>query len=112
MAVPREGSLSLGELLANGASASRLESWLDATDPTLAETGARKAAAAVELDVLGFVNCAVRRFVDTADDESWTHLISASQGAADPAIAAMASLLSAALTPKTQAHTYTIIKRR
>lgn len=106
-----EGSLSLGELLANGASASRLESWLDATDPTLAGQ-VREAAAAVELDVLGFVNRAVRRFVDTADDESWTHLISASQGAADPAIAAMASLLSAALTPKTQAHTYTIIKRR
>ena len=106
-----DGSLSLGELLANGASASRLEGWLDTTDPALAGR-VREAAAEAGLDVLGFVNRAVRRFVDTADDESWTHLISASQDAADPAIAAMASLLSAALKPKTQAHTYTIIKRR
>ena len=36
----------------------------------------------------------------TAGDESWTHLISAAQGAEDPAIAAIASLLRARLTPK------------
>ena len=106
-----EGSLSLGELLASGASASRLEGWLDATDPALAGR-VREAAAAAGLDVLAFVNRAVRRFVDTADDERWTQLISASQGAADPAIVAMASLLSAPLAPGAHAHTYTIIKRR
>ena len=48
-------------------------------------------------------------FVDNAGDESWTHLISAAQGAKDPAIAAMASLLRTKLTPK--ARTYTIVRR-
>ena len=52
-----------------------------------------------------------------ADDEKWTQLISATQGAADPAVAAMTSLLKAQLTPKPapkspHVHTYTIIKRR
>ena len=108
-----EGSLSLGEMLADGASAERLEGWIDGTDPVLARR-VREAAAAEDLDVATFVRRAVRHFVDHADDESWTRLISASQGAADPAVAAMASLLKAKLTPQAlaHAHTYTIIRRR
>ncbi|WP_310541020.1 peptidylprolyl isomerase [Phenylobacterium sp.] len=102
------GSLSLGELLSQGGSADELEAWLDATDPELADR-VRAAALADKLDVTSFVRRAVAHFVDNAGDESWTHLISAAQGAKDPAIAAMASLLRAKLTPK--ARTYTIVRR-
>lgn len=101
------GALSLGERLA-GASAAGLEAWLDACDPDLAER-VRGAAAAADLDVEAFVQRAVGDFVNTADDEAWTHLISAAQGADDPAIAAIASLLRTKLTPK--ARTYTLVRK-
>ncbi|HEX5377737.1 MAG TPA: peptidylprolyl isomerase [Phenylobacterium sp.] len=103
------GSLSLGELLADDASAEALEAWLDATDPALAGR-VRDAARADDVEVAAFVRRAVAHFVDNADDESWTQLISASQGATDPALAAMTSLLKSKLTPK--ARTYTLVRRR
>ena len=111
-----EGAPSLGEMLADDALADRLEPWMDATDLALADR-VRAAAAAEDLQVVTFVRRAVRQFVDHADDEKWTQLISATQGAADPAVAAMTSLLKAQLTPKPapkspHVHTYTIIKRR
>jgi peptidyl-prolyl cis-trans isomerase C len=107
-----EGAPSLGELFADDAQADRLEPWMDATDPALADR-VRAAAAAEDLQVVTFVRRAVRQFVDHADDEKWTQLISATQGAADPAVAAMASLLKAGLTPKApHVHTYTVIRRR
>lgn len=107
-----QGAPSLGEMLADDALADRLEPWMDATDPALADR-VRVAAAAEDLQVVTFVRRAVRKFVDHADDEKWTQLISATQGAADPAVAAMTSLLKAQLTPKpAHIHTYTIIKRR
>ncbi len=102
------GSLSLGELLSQGGAADELGAWLDATDPELAAR-VQAAALADNLDVPVFVRRAVAHFVDNAGDESWTHLISAAQGAKDPAIAAMASLLRTKLTPK--ARTYTIVRR-
>jgi peptidyl-prolyl cis-trans isomerase C len=101
------GALSLGERLA-GASAAGLEAWLDTCDPDLA-TRVRTAASAAGVDVETFVQRAVQDFVNTAGDESWTHLISAAQGAEDPAIAAIASLLRTRLTPK--ARTYTIFRK-
>ena len=106
------GAPSLGEMLSDDASADRLEGWIDATDPALAER-VRTAAAGEEVQVATFVRRAVRHFVDHADDEKWTQLISATQGAADPAVAAMASLLKARLTPKpAHVHTFTVIRRR
>lgn len=107
-----EGAPSLGAMLSDGASADRLEAWLDATDIDLASR-VKAAATSEHLQVAVFVRRAVRHFVDHANDESWTQLISATQGAADPALAAMASLLKARLTPKPEhKHTYTLIKRR
>jgi peptidyl-prolyl cis-trans isomerase C len=97
------GALSLGQLLA-GASAAGLEAWLDASDPDLAER-VRTAALAAGIDLEAFVQRAVHDFVNTAGDESWTHLISAAQGAEDPAVAAIASLLRTRLTPKARAYT-------
>lgn len=103
------GAMSLGERLADGASAERLEAWLEATDPQLTEQ-VRLAARAEDLEVAAFVRRAVAHFVDNANDETWTQLISKTQGAPDPAIAAMASLLKAKLTPRTR--TYTVVRRR
>ena len=110
-------SRSLGELLSADGSAAGLEAWLDATDSDLASR-ARAAAQAGGLTVAEFVQAAVKEFVNHADDERWTQLISAVQGAADPAIAAMASLLKARLAHKpappvaSTVRAYTIIKRR
>lgn len=107
-----QGAPSLGRMLSDDASADRLEAWMEATDPALAER-VRAAAAAADLQVATFVRRAVRHFVDHATDEMWTQLISATQGASDPAVAAMASLLKAKLAPKApHVHTYTLIKRR
>lgn len=102
------GALSLGERLASDAAAGALEAWLDASDPDLAQR-VREAAAASGLEVPLFVRRAVRDFVDNADDERWTQLISAAQGASDPAVAALASLLKTRLTPKPRS--YTIVRR-
>jgi len=103
------GSLSLGELLADHRSADGLEAWLDATDPELAER-VRAAAMADGSALAEFVRAAVADFVNNADDERWTQLISAAQGAQDPAVAAMASLLKSRLTPK--ARSYSLVRRR
>ncbi len=103
------GGLSLGEMLADDASADALEAWLDATDPALAGR-VREVARIDQMEVAAFVRRAVAHFVDNANDESWTHLISATQGANDPALAAMTALLKAKLAPKTR--TYTIMSRR
>jgi peptidyl-prolyl cis-trans isomerase C len=97
------GSLSLGERLADDASAEPLEAWLDATDPDLAGR-VRQAALAAKLDVVTFARRAVADFVGSADDQGWTQLISTAQGAADPAIAAMASMLKTRLTPAPRRH--------
>jgi peptidyl-prolyl cis-trans isomerase C len=114
------GARSLGDLLSADGSAAGLEAWLDATDPDLAGR-ARLAAQDAGQTLPQFVQGAVKEFVNHADDERWTQLISAVQGAADPAVSAMTSLLKARLTPKpapgvpsvaSGVRTYTIIKRR
>lgn len=106
---------SLGELLSADGCAGGVEAWLDASDPGLAAQ-AREASHSAGLTVAEFVESAVAEFVNQADDERWTQLISAVQGAEDPGLAAMASLLKARLTPKAtpgqSAQTYTVIMRR
>jgi peptidyl-prolyl cis-trans isomerase C len=103
------GAPSLGQLLADGASAERLEGWLDAADPDLAAR-VREAARDGGVGVADLVRTSVAEFVNTADDEGWTQLISAAQGADDPAIAAMASILRTRLAPAVR--TYTVVRRR
>ncbi|MBX3479643.1 MAG: peptidyl-prolyl cis-trans isomerase [Caulobacter sp.] len=100
---------SLGQMLAEGVSTERLEAWLDTADPDLAAR-VREAAREGGVAVADLVRASVTAFVNTADDERWTHLISAAQGADDPAIAAMASILKSRLTPATR--TYTVVRRR
>jgi peptidyl-prolyl cis-trans isomerase C len=102
-----DGSACLGDLLGNGEAAARLAPWLSIADPALA---ARLGEAAGEGDPAAFVGAAAAAFVGHADDEAWTRLISAAQGAEDPALAALAAILKSRLEPPKQ--TFTLIQRR
>lgn len=104
----RTGSATLGDFLAGGAAAHRLESWLAATHPDLAARVARAADTAGE-PVADFVQAAMADFVDTADDERWTNLISAARDADDPALACLAAVLRSKVEPAKR--TFTVIRR-
>ena len=105
-----EGSACLGDFLGDGAAAERLAPWLAAVDPALsARLG--EAARASGVEPLDFVRAAAAEFVGHADDERWTQLISAAQDGADPALAALSSILQSKLTP-TPPRTVTLITRR
>lgn len=103
-----EGSATLGAFLADGSAARRLEPWLAATDPGLAQRLAKAADAAGE-SVAAFVQAAMVDFVDQADDERWTHLISAARDAEDPALACLAAVLRSKIEPAKR--TFTVIRR-
>lgn len=102
------GSATLGGLLSEGA-ASRFAPWLAAADPALADKAAQ-AAAADGVEVADFVRATFRAFVQTAGDEAWTRVVSAAQGAADPALACLAAVLKARLEPKPTLRT--VVRRR
>jgi peptidyl-prolyl cis-trans isomerase C len=102
------GSLTLGEVLAEGAAAERLEAWLAAADPELAGRLADAAAAAGE-SVHDFVRGAMDAFVAEADDERWTNLISAARDADDPALACVAAVVRSKVAPAKR--TFTVIRR-
>lgn len=103
------GALSLGDLLADAEGvAARLEAWLDAVDAAFA-TAIRERAAELGDTFAGFVRAEVAAFVQTADDEAWTKLISSTRDAEDPALACVAVILKSRLTPPKR--TFTLIKR-
>ncbi len=100
---------TLGDLIADDAAAPRLLSWLAATDPDLlkrVETAAGLDAA----EPADWVRAAVARFVQGGDDEAWTRVISAAQGADDPALSALGAILKSRLVPAKA--TFTLIQRR
>lgn len=90
------GSACLGDLIGDGDAARRLLPWLADCDPYIfrllleesSDTGSEPAA---------LVRAAVARFVDRADDEQWTQAVSAARNGDDPAFAALAAILKAAL---------------
>lgn len=103
------GTLSLGDLLQDrDGVAERVETWLDAADPELAEQ-VRTAAAADQAAFADFVRDQIADFVKDADDERWTRLISAAQGADDPALGCVRAILKSKVQPAARA--YTLIKR-
>ncbi len=106
-----EGSACLGDFLGDGVAAERLGPWLEAAEPALF---ARLQAAAGEagVDIPVFVRTVARDFVQNADDDRWTQLISASQGADDPALAALAAILKTTIAPARPPRAFTIIARR
>ncbi len=97
-------SLSLGGLVDDPRLAERIAPWLAGADKALAE---RVAASAVEkaMTVADFVRGEVRHFLDHADDESFTQLVSAAQGANDPMLASVACILKSRLTPAKRNYT-------
>jgi len=103
------GAVMLGDVLTAPAAADRLEAWLAVADPALLDRAV--AAASADGVTLGQL---VRRqavaFVDHANDEAWTQLISAAQGASDPAVAGLTAILKDRLQPP--ARRFTVIQRR
>jgi peptidyl-prolyl cis-trans isomerase C len=100
--------VTLGDLLDGGAAAGRLEAWLAATDPDLAARLARAAQEGGET-VADFVAHAVAEFVEEADDERWTNLISAARDAPDPAVACLATLVRSKVEPAKRV--FTLVRR-
>lgn len=101
--------LSLGDLLEDrDGVAGRVEAWLDEADPDLAAR-ARRAAEAAQLGFADFVRDEIGDFVREADDERWTKLISAAQGADDPALGCVRAILRGRLEPARR--TITLIQR-
>lgn len=104
-----DGVLSLGDLLQDHEGvAERVETWLGEVDPELAEQ-VRTAAGAEQVDFADFVRDQIADFVRDADDERWTRLISAAQGAEDPALGCVRAILKSKVQPAARA--YTLIKR-
>jgi peptidyl-prolyl cis-trans isomerase C len=102
-----DGSACLGDFLGDGTAAGRLVPWLRTADPALAE---RLDQVAGDGDPAQVVRAAAADFVGQADDEAWTRLISAAQGAGDPALAALAAILKSRLEPPKRS--FTLIQRR
>ncbi len=101
-------SLSLGGLVDDPRLSGRIAPWLTGADPALAER-VSTAAAAKEMEVADFVRGEVRHFLDHADDESFTQLVSAAQGANDPMLASIACILKSRLTPPKR--NFTLIRK-
>lgn len=102
------GSMTLGDFLADGEAAARLQPWLAATDADLAGRLAQAAQAAGE-SVPEFVEAAIADFIAEADDERWTNLISAVRDAADPGLACVAAVVRSKIAPAKR--TFTLIRR-
>lgn len=103
------GALSLGDLLSDqSAVTARLEVWLDQADPALAAQ-ARETAAAAGVSLAEFVQGEISGFIQGADDQGWTRLISAAQGSDDPALACVRAILKSKL--KAPGRSYAIVRR-
>jgi peptidyl-prolyl cis-trans isomerase C len=103
------GALSLGDLLEDGAAVTaRLEIWLDEADPSLAAQ-AREIAATAGVTLAEFIQREISAFIQSADDEGWTRLISAAQGSDDPALACVRAILKSKLAMPGK--TFTLIRR-
>lgn len=113
LVISADGALSsgatLGELIADEAAAPRLLAWLAAVDAELLAR-ADDAADAAGVEAAAWVRTVVADFVKGGDDEAWTRVISAAQGGADPALAALNAILKARLVPAKA--TFTLIRRR
>lgn len=104
----RDGSLTLGDLVADEASVARVGTWLAASEPELGQRVEAAAAAAGET-VNDFVRQAVAAFVAEADDARWTQLVSTAQNAEDPALAAISQILRSKLVPAKRS--FTLIRK-
>jgi peptidyl-prolyl cis-trans isomerase C len=102
-------SLSLGGLVDDANMAVRIEPWLAAVDPELLSR-VSEASIAQGKPIVDLVRSEVRHFLDHADDESFTQLVSAAQGSDDPMLASVACILKSRLAPPAK-KTFTLIKK-
>jgi peptidyl-prolyl cis-trans isomerase C len=102
-------SFSLGALVDDDSLASRISPWLEIADPQLLER-VIAAAATQDQTVPGLVRHEVRHFLDHADDEAFTQLVSAAQGAEDPMLASIRCILKNRLAPPVK-KSFTLIKK-
>lgn len=113
LVISADGDLSqgatLGDMIADEAAAPRLLAWLAATDAGLLQR-VETAASADGAAPADWVRSAVANFVQGGDDEAWTRVISAAQGADDPALSALGAILKSRLVPAKA--TFTLIRRR
>jgi peptidyl-prolyl cis-trans isomerase C len=100
---------TLGALMRAPGAAAGLEAWLEAGDPALLAR-ARTAAAEAKLDLAAWILGQADAFVREADDDAWTRLISAAQGAEDPALAGLGAILKRALGAEPRR--FTLMQRR
>lgn len=103
------GGATLGAMLADDAAAGRLTAWLEIADPALLAR-AEAAAAAAGAPLASWICDQANSFVATADDEAWTQLVSAAQGAEDPALAGLAAILKRTLIAEPRR--FTVIQRK
>jgi hypothetical protein len=90
----------LGDILAAArASAGRLQSWLEASDPDLAAAVAA-AAARENLSPAGFVRAAVADFARFAAEEDWATLTSSLRDSADPGTICLLAMVHWRLTAR------------
>lgn len=90
----------LGDLLAAArASAGAFQSWLEASDPALAEQVAA-AAARESLTPAGFVRAAVADFSRLASEEDWATLVSSMRDNADPGTVCLLAMVHWRLTAR------------
>lgn len=82
----------LGEFLGDADASARLLPWLDEVDADLARR-IRSEAHAAGLETENFVRQATAQFVDSATDEHWTQVLSATRDTPDPAVAALGAIL-------------------
>ena len=102
-------SLSLGALVGDPRIAARIEPWLAAVDPELLSRVSASAASQGRT-VPDLVRHEVRDFLDHADDEAFTQLVSAAQGADDPMLAGVRCILKTRLAPPAK-KSFTLIKK-
>jgi peptidyl-prolyl cis-trans isomerase C len=102
-------SFSLGALVDDDSLASRIAPWLEVADPQLLER-VIEAAATQDQTVPGLVRHEIRHFLDHADDEAFTQLVSAAQGAEDPMLASIRCILKTRLAPPAK-KSFTLIKK-
>lgn len=104
-----EAGLFLGDLIQDREGlAERVEAWLDRADSDLAAR-VRTAAQAEGRTFADLVRGELADFVSKADDERWTQIISVAQGAEDPALNCVRSILKGRLEPAVRS--YTLIRR-
>jgi peptidyl-prolyl cis-trans isomerase C len=98
----RSGSACLGDLIGDADATQMLLPWLADSDPYIFRLLLEEASDSGD-EPAALVRAAVVKFVERADDEQWTQVVSSARNGGDPAFAALGAILKATL-PKAGGH--------